>query len=100
MIAGTVRVAIALLPVALTPVLVNLIAGGQIDLGGGEMDLVWVLPWFLWSLLFAISSLMLWYRGWSLSGSVARSTIVGFAGLLLAAVVLAAFGQLGVAGRF
>ena len=94
------RFATALLPVALVPVLVRLIAGGQLDLGGGEKDLVWVLPWLLWSLLFAASSLVLWRRGWSLPRSTVRSAVVGLAGVLLAALLLAAFGQLGVGGRF
>lgn len=94
------RVAIALFPLALTPVLVRLIASGQLDLGGGEKDLVWVLPWFLWAVLFALSSFVLWYRGWSVARSARRSAIVGLAGIAVAAIVLASFGQLGVAGRF
>lgn len=94
------RVIIALLPLALVPVLVHLIASGRLDLGGGEKDLVWVLPWLLWSLLFAASSLVLWRRGWSLSSSLLGSSLVGLAGVLVAGILLAALGQLGVAGRF
>lgn len=76
-----------------------LIANGQLDLGGGEKDLVWVVPWFLWSMIFAVSSFVLWYRGWSLWRSSARSAAVGIGGVLFAALVLAAFGQLGIGGR-
>lgn len=76
-----------------------LIGRGSLDLGGGEKDLVWVLPFFLWSLLFAVSSFFLWRRGWSLARSMVRSSIVGLAGVFLAAVFLALFGQLGIAGR-
>lgn len=93
------RVMTALLPLALAPVLVMLIANGQLDLGGGEKDLVWVVPWFLWSMIFAVSSFVLWYRGWSLWRSSARSAAVAFAGVVLAALALAAFGQLGIGGR-
>jgi hypothetical protein len=97
---STLRVIIALLPLAFVPVLVQLIAGGLLDLGGGEKDLVWVIPWFVWSLIFAISSFVLWFRGWSFSPSSKRSAIVGLGGIVLAAVLLAALGQLGVGGRF
>jgi hypothetical protein len=84
----------------LTPVLVQLIATGRLDLGGGEKDLVWVIPWFLWSLIFAVTSLFLWHRRWSAARSFTRSALAGLGGVLLAAVILALLGQLGVAGRF
>ena len=94
------RVVVALLPLASVPALVHLIASGRLDLGGGEKDLVWVLSWLLWSLLFALNSFGFWRRGWPALRSSAWSAVVGLVGLLLAAALLAAFGQLGVAGRF
>ena len=94
------RVAIALLPLALAPVLLYLIAGGQLNFGAGEKDLIWVFPWLLWSMLFAVSSFILWHRGWSVSRSIVGSAVVGLAGLILTALLLAALGRLGVAGRF
>ena len=99
-VGSVLRVVIALLPVAVAPVLVILIANGELDLGGGEKDLVWVLPWLLWSIIFAVSSFILWYRGWSLLRSSARSAAVGFGGVVIAALLLAVFGQLGIGGRF
>ena len=89
-----------MLPLAITPALLQLLASGALDLGGGEKDLVWILPWFLWSLLYAISSFVLWRRGWPAFRSIGSSAVVGLAGILLAALLLAVFGQLGVAGRF
>ena len=94
------RIATAILPLALAPLLLWLIAGGHVDLGGGEKDLIWILPWVLWSLVFAMSCLFLWHRGWPHSRSLLRSAIIGFGSVLLAGIVLAAFGQLGVAGLF
>jgi hypothetical protein len=94
------RLGIALLPAALTPLLVVAIGSDWISLGGGEKDLVVAIPWALWSVIFAVSSLVLWRRGWSLSRSIRRSAVVGLAGVVLAAALLAAVGQLGVAGRF
>jgi hypothetical protein len=98
--ASFVRLVVILLPLASVPLLAHLIAAGRIDLGGGEKDLVWVLPWLLWSVLSGISSSVLWRRGRSLSRSTAWSALVGLLGVLVAATILAAFGQLGVAGRF
>lgn len=95
-----IRILTALLPLALVPVLVHLIAYGTIDLGGGEKDLVLVLPWFVWSLVFAVSALYLWRRGWSLSRSLLRASLLGLLVVFLAAVTLALIGQLGVGGRF
>jgi hypothetical protein len=97
---GLVRLVVALLPLAFVPLLVYLIASGEIDLGGGEKDLVWVLPFLLWSLLFGISSCVLWRRGWPALRSTVWSAVVGLLGVLVAATILAVFGQLGVAGRF
>ena len=96
MIGSVLRIVIALAPLAITPVLVRLNAYGHIDLGGGEKDLVWALVWTLWSVLFAISSFVLWRRKWSIARSVVRSALVGIVGVFLAAILLALFGQLGV----
>ena len=100
MSAVIVRTAVALLPLACAPLLVYLIGDGHISFGGGEKDLVWVLPWFLWSLLFGLTSLGLWYRGWPALRSTVWSVGAGFVGVIVAAAILAMFAQLGVAGRF
>jgi hypothetical protein len=97
---AVLRTVLALVPLAAVPVLLTLLADGRLDLGGGEMDLVWLIPWTLWSLVFAVSSFVLGSRGWSIARSVLRSTLVGLAAVLAGALLLAAFGQLGVAGRF
>lgn len=94
------RIAIALLPLSFAPVIVHLIASGYFDLGRGEKDLVLVLPWLLWSFIFAIASLILWRRGWSVVRSSVWSAFAGLVGLLVTAVFLAFLGQLGVGGRF
>ena len=100
MLDGVLRIVITLAPLALVPILVTVIADGRLDLGGGEKDLVWVIVWCVWSVFFAISSFVLWRRGWSIGRSLGRSILVGLVGLVLAAMFLALVGQLGVAGRF
>ena len=100
MIAALTRLIVAFLPLACAPVLVHLLAEGFIGFGGGEKDLVLVLPWLLWSLIFAVSCLVLWARRWPVVRSAIWSAGVGLAGVLMAAAALMVFGQLGVAGRF
>jgi len=99
-VGGLLRAGSLLLPLAATPLLLHGLASGRLDLGGGEKDLVWLLPWALWSAAFAASGFVLWRRGWPFARSLARSLLVGVAALLVATLVLAAFGQLGVGGRF
>lgn len=96
----TGRISAALLPLAGTPVLFFGIVEGWIDLGGGEKDLVWVLPCLLWSMLFAVASLVCWRRGTAFIRSIAASAMLATAGVLIVAVVVALAGELGVAGRF
>lgn len=92
------RIGVALLPLATVPVLIFLIAEGVLNLGGGEKDLLLVGPWALWSLIFAVSSLLLWARGWSLSRAVTRSAVAALIGVVAAGLLLVAASQLGVAG--
>jgi hypothetical protein len=92
------RFALALLPLALTPALLSLLAEGHLSLGAGEKDLVVLFPWILWSFLFAVSSLVSWRRGRPVGPSTVRAAGVGLAGVVLGAAILAAFGQLGVGG--
>jgi hypothetical protein len=95
-----VRVVLSLLPLAMTPVLGYLLAQGHINLGGGEKDIILVVPWLVWSLLFAVSSGIFWRRGHSMTSSAWRSALVGLAGLGLIGVALAILGHLGVASLF
>ncbi|MEN8160073.1 MAG: hypothetical protein ABFS41_08385 [Myxococcota bacterium] len=94
------RLLAAFLPLLLVPAFGFLIAEGHLDLGGGDKDIVWVFPYAAWSLLYALSSVVLWVRGWPLSAAARRSALVAVLGVLAGGVALAAFGQLGVGGRF
>lgn len=92
------RIAIALLPLGLTPLWLQLLASGSLSFGGGDKDLVLLLPWVIWSLLFAIASLVLWRRGWPVLLSTVWSAVAGLAGLLVAGAGVALAGQLGIGG--
>ena len=95
----TMRILTAFLPLALTPVLFFALAEGWVNLGGGEKDILMLVPWLLWSLIFATTALTLWWRRWALTRSLVCSAPVGTAGLLIAAAVLVISSTPGVAGR-
>jgi hypothetical protein len=94
-----VRLATALLPLAITPLLLFGIAEGYLNLGGGEKDLLLLLPWTLWSLVFAVAALTLWARGWPHRRAVTRSAIVGLLVIAAAFAVLLVMSGAGIAGR-
>lgn len=94
------RLVIALTPLALSPLLAHAIAGGWLDFGGGEKGLAWLAPWVLWSSLFAGGFFVSWYRGRAVLRCTASAALIGLAGVLAAALMLASLGQLGIAGRY
>jgi hypothetical protein len=95
-----IRLIVSLLPLVLTPVLGYLLAQGYINFGGGEKDILVLLPWMVWSLVFAISSWVFWRRGHSILRSSRRPALVGLAGLAILGVTLTILGQLGIGGLF
>ena len=95
-----IRVLAALLPLAFTPVLGYLLADGYLNLGGGEKDILLVLPWGFFSLVYGSSCFFLWHRRWPPGRSILFSIIVAIAGLIVAGLALALIGQLGILGRF
>lgn len=54
------RILILFLPISITPLLGLLIAGAYLNFGGGEKDLLLLIPWILWSVIFIISGLWMW----------------------------------------
>ena len=56
------RLILCLFPLLATPLLALLIAEGYLDFGGGEKDLLLLLPWILWSLAFLVFSAVFWRR--------------------------------------
>lgn len=95
-----VRIVLSLLPLGLTPVLGYLLAQGYINLGGGEKDILLLIPWLIWSLVFGFSSLVFWRRGYPIAPALWRSALVGLAGLVVLGVSLTLLGRLGIGGLF
>ncbi len=91
------QVLLALLPLLLSPVLFFALAEGYLNLGGGEKDIVFVLPWLLWSLLFAVSAIVMIVRRRGVTHWILRSGLLA-TGILFGIWLAAYFGSfLGIA---
>ncbi|HLD46429.1 MAG TPA: hypothetical protein VJA64_01300 [Desulfobaccales bacterium] len=75
------RLTLSLLPLGLTPLLLHLIGYGYLNFGGGCKDVVMIIPWMIWSLLYLIISIVGWRKHWSIAKGIAYSAI-GATGLL------------------
>lgn len=51
-----IQALLASVPLLLTPGLFYVLAEGVFNLGGGEKDILWIFPWFIGSVVFAISA--------------------------------------------
>ncbi|MGE0703698.1 MAG: hypothetical protein AB7F99_13205 [Vicinamibacterales bacterium] len=92
------RVVVAILPLLATPVLLWLIGDGYLNFGAGEKDLFMAVPWFLWSLVFGVASLVFWARGLTLQRASAWAATAGVVALTACAAALMLTSGLGIAG--
>ena len=56
------RIITAFTPLVLTPALRWAIANGSLNFGGGEKDIILLVPWIIWSIGFATAALVCWRR--------------------------------------
>ena len=84
------RLSVAFAPLALSFALAWSVTAGPFSLGGGEKDIILVIPLAVCSLLFAVSSLILWAVGASLGRASKLSALVALAIPALAFAVLTA----------
>ena len=94
------RLVLSLGPLLLTPVLFYLLAEGHLNLGGGEKDILLLIPWIAWSLIYAVSFWVCWRKGYPPGRSAWRSALVGLVGLGVLGLALFLVGELGILGRF
>jgi hypothetical protein len=59
---AVLKFGICVLPLALTPVWAFLIADGYLNFGGGEKDLLLLIPWLLWSFLYLVFFIISWLK--------------------------------------
>jgi len=89
MSAIAIRIITALAPLLLTPALGWAIGNGTLNFGGGEKDIILLIPWVVWAIGFATAALVYWWRhaglGPSLLWAVAWATgVLIFVGLAFA----------------
>lgn len=91
------RLAICLLPLGLTPILLHLIGYGYLNFGGGCKDVLMMLPWMVWSLIYLIISIVCWRKQWSIAKGIAYSVIgaTGILALLFLVIFICSSGWLG-----
>ena len=53
---------LCILPLGITPLITSLIAEGYLNFGGGEKDLLLIIPWVLWSVIYAIIYIVQWIK--------------------------------------
>lgn len=70
------RLCSALAPLAFCFLLAWLVTRGSISLSGGEKDIFLVLPLAVWSLVFAVASLITWAGGVALPRATRLSALV------------------------
>lgn len=56
------KLLMCLLPMALTPLWGYLISEGYFNFGGGEKDLLLLIPWIFWSLVYLLIFIVAWIR--------------------------------------
>lgn len=76
------RLAVSLLPLALTPALGFLLAEGYVNLGGGCKDIFAVIPLLVWAFGYFIFSLVFWWKGAALLRAVLYAAL-GATGFLV-----------------
>jgi len=89
------HIALAGLPLALTPAPLFALAESWINAGGGEKDILLAFPYAIWSLLFFISAAFLIVKRWRLWRWIRRATGIATLALLLLAVVIYCLSWLG-----
>lgn len=77
-------------PLALCFALAWAVIEGPLSFGGGEKDIILIFPLAAWSLLFAVTSLVLWAVGTSLGRASKLAALIALAVLVLALAILAA----------
>lgn len=84
------RLSIALLPLLLSLLFAWLTMEGRLNFGAGEKDVFLALPLLLWSLLFLVCSLALWWRKAPLGRMLRRAAAYSTLALIALWLALAA----------
>ena len=55
-----IKIILLTIPLLLTPLWALLLAEGVVTLGGGDKDLLVLIPYLFWSLLYLVSGIVFW----------------------------------------
>lgn len=83
------RLAVAFAPLLVCVALAWAVTGGPLGFGGGEKDLLLVLPLVALALVYALVSLLMWALRASLSRASGVAVVVSLVTLVVAIVVVA-----------
>lgn len=78
------KMAVCLVPLALTPLWGFLISEEYLNFGGGCKDIILLIPWVLWSIVYSLVFIVLWIIGRSFSQMIVYS-IAGASGVIVLA---------------
>ena len=84
------KMAICLLPLALTPFWGFLISEGYLNFGGGCKDIILLIPWLLWSLVYFLFFIVLSVRGRPFGQLIAYS-VAGASGVIVLVWIIMLF---------
>jgi hypothetical protein len=87
----SLRLTLLLLPFLLTWPLGWATMEGYLNFGGGEKDIFLLVPWLLWSIIYAIIGAVFWKRGRALWQSTWMAAVLA-AGICIVGVLGLAFG--------
>jgi hypothetical protein len=85
------KIAACLLPLTLTPLWGLLISEGYLNLGGGCKDIILLIPWLLWSLVYSVFFIVLWIRGRPIGQLIAYSTAGATGVVVLVWIIMLSF---------
>jgi hypothetical protein len=94
------RLALSLLPLALTPGLGFLVAEGYVNLGAGCKDILALIPLLVWAFAYFICSLVFWWKGTPVLRTMMYAALwaAGFMALMWVILLLSQVMYLGVKG--
>jgi len=100
MIRALGRLALSLLPLALTPAFGFLLAEGYVNLGGGCKDILALIPWIIWAFSYFLVSLACWWKQVPVLRTMlyVAAGATGFLGLLFVILLLFQARYLGIKG--
>jgi len=82
------RIVICILPTSLTPLWAYLIAEGFFNFGGGEKDLLLIIPWMAWSFIYMTIFIVTWTKKIAIKKGILYSIGIAASGIAVIWIVM------------